>query len=362
MTKILVSICCITYNHEKFINKCIDGFLLQKTKFNFEILIHDDASTDNTANIIREYENRYPDIIKPIYQIENQYSKGVSISATFNWPRAKGKYIAMCEGDDYWTDPLKLQKQVDFLEKKNDYGLIHTDFNTFYQNSNFTLVDTHKIFRINLIGDCSLKYWNLLNKAPATIKTLTVCFRKCYLNEWQTMIESQRWLVGDFPLYFYISLISKIGYIPHSTAVYRTVSEGSASNVGKNDGKKLLLKKTYIDIRLYFISHFEEINNKKYFKALKRDLNELIDYCLITNNKNTLENYYIYFAQYLPNRHIDRAIKITSSKNSLKKIVILKIVQLKILFQTYYVKLFNIRFIACTFKRILNKALIALTF
>ncbi len=121
--EITVSVCCATYNHEPYIRQCLDGFVMQKTDFAFEVLINDDASTDNTADIIREYEEKYPDIIKPIYQPENRYSQGVPISATFNWSRAKGKYIAQCEGDDYWTDPLKLQKQVDFLEANEDYSL-----------------------------------------------------------------------------------------------------------------------------------------------------------------------------------------------------------------------------------------------
>lgn len=120
---VLVSICCITYNHAPYIRQCLDGFIMQKTNFKFEILIHDDASTDGTADIIREYEAKYPNILKPIYQTENQYSKGKNISATYNWPRAVGKYVAMCEGDDYWTDPLKLQKQVDFLEGHPDFSM-----------------------------------------------------------------------------------------------------------------------------------------------------------------------------------------------------------------------------------------------
>lgn len=120
---VLVSICCITYNHAPYIRQCLDGFIMQKTNFKYEILIHDDASTDGTADIIREYEAKYPDIFKPIYQTENQYSKGKNISATYNWPRAVGKYIAQCEGDDYWTDPLKLQKQVDFMEANPEYVL-----------------------------------------------------------------------------------------------------------------------------------------------------------------------------------------------------------------------------------------------
>ena len=114
---IMVSICCITYNQASYIRDALEGFVNQKTDFAYEVLIHDDASTDGTADIIREYADRYPDLIFPILQTENQYSKGLTnVSGTFNFPRARGKYIAMCEGDDYWTDDRKLQKQVDYLE------------------------------------------------------------------------------------------------------------------------------------------------------------------------------------------------------------------------------------------------------
>lgn len=115
----LVSICCITYNHQDYIRDAIKGFLMQETDFPFEIVIHDDASTDATADIIREYERKYPDIIKPIYQTENQYSKGKK-ATLFGFKAAKGKYIALCEGDDYWIDPLKLQKQITQMEKHPD--------------------------------------------------------------------------------------------------------------------------------------------------------------------------------------------------------------------------------------------------
>lgn len=120
----LVCICSITYNHAPYIRQCLDGFLMQKTNFKYEIIIHDDCSTDGTTEIIKEYAEKYPDIIFPIYQTENQYSKGVrGMFAKFVFPKAKGKYIAMCEGDDYWTDPLKLQKQVDFLEANQEYTM-----------------------------------------------------------------------------------------------------------------------------------------------------------------------------------------------------------------------------------------------
>ena len=127
--EIAVSIICITYNHEEYIRDALNSFVMQKTDFQFEILIHDDASTDNTAAIIREYEIRYPEIIKPIYQKENQYSKGLALGEPFafidkyQYSRVKGKYIALCEGDDYWTDQYKLQKQFDAMEEHSEVDM-----------------------------------------------------------------------------------------------------------------------------------------------------------------------------------------------------------------------------------------------
>lgn len=111
----LVSICCITYNHEAYIEDTIRGFLIQETDFPFEILIHDDASSDRTADIIREYETQYPKLIRPIYQSVNQFSQGKRINPNFNFPRAKGDFLALCEGDDYWVSPQKLTQQVSAL-------------------------------------------------------------------------------------------------------------------------------------------------------------------------------------------------------------------------------------------------------
>lgn len=126
-----VVINCITYNHVSFIRDALEGFVMQKTDFPFVAIVHDDASTDDTAAIIREYAEKYPDIIFPIYETENQYSKhDGSLGRIMQQARnATGaKYVAMCEGDDYWTDPMKLQKQVDFLESHPEYSMCHTGF------------------------------------------------------------------------------------------------------------------------------------------------------------------------------------------------------------------------------------------
>lgn len=115
-----VSVCCLVYNHEKYLRQCLDGFVMQKTTFPFEVIVHDDASTDHSADIIREYAEKYPDIIRPIYQTVNQYSQRVPITATFLMPMVRGKYVANCEGDDYWCDENKLQLQYEIMEENPD--------------------------------------------------------------------------------------------------------------------------------------------------------------------------------------------------------------------------------------------------
>ena len=122
----LVSVICATYNHENYIREAIEGFLLQITEFPFEVIIHDDASTDTTTSIVQEYAEKYPKIIRTIFQKVNQFSKGQKTVPTV-LPYARGKYIALCEGDDYWVDPYKLQKQLDFLENNKDYVICYHD-------------------------------------------------------------------------------------------------------------------------------------------------------------------------------------------------------------------------------------------
>ncbi len=123
----LVSVSCKTYMHASFIRDAIEGFLMQETTFPVEILIHDDASTDGTADIVREYEARHPQLIRATYQVENQYKKKPKTAKYVKPHPRRGKYVAICEGDDYWTDPLKLQKQITFLESNPEYVLSFHD-------------------------------------------------------------------------------------------------------------------------------------------------------------------------------------------------------------------------------------------
>lgn len=167
-----VSVVCITYNHAGFIRQALDGFVMQKTDFDFEVIVHDDASTDGTADIIREYADKYPDIIKPILQTENQWSRNASIFHDFLWPNIRGKYVAYCEGDDYWTDENKLQKQVDFLDATPDCAVcFHPVIRKWEDNSrpdeiipsckdrfNKTCLDINHLRKRNFMATCSVMY------------------------------------------------------------------------------------------------------------------------------------------------------------------------------------------------------------
>lgn len=164
----VLSIVCLAYNHAGFIRDTLEGFLLQETDFPFEVIVHDDASTDDTAAIIRDYAARFPGVIRPVYQRENQYRLGVPFSTRL-FASARGQYIAYCEGDDYWTDPRKLQIQVDFLEQHPDYVITYHD--AFMFNSQGVVRSPHLQGKYR--RDASAR--ELMQGRP--VSTLTVCFR-----------------------------------------------------------------------------------------------------------------------------------------------------------------------------------------
>ena len=244
---IVVSIVSLAYNHAKYIRQCLDGFIMQKTNFAFEVLIHDDASTDGTANIIRDYELKYPNIIKPIYQTENQYQKGVAIGATYLYPRVQGKYIAECEGDDYWTDPFKLQKQVDFMEQHPDYGLCYSKVKMHYEAMSIQ-------HRIEEWGG-NAETFNELLRANA-IPTLTTLYRAELPNLYANDIrpEQRRWKMGDYPMWLWIAQHYKIKYFDTYFGNYR-ILERSASH-SPNPCKNLEFFLSATNIKLFFAKKY----------------------------------------------------------------------------------------------------------
>lgn len=264
----LVSISCATYNHEKYIRDCIEGFLMQKTSFKFEILIHDDASTDGTADIIKQYEKKYPELIFPIYQTKNQYSQGVMISPTFNWPRARGKYIALCEGDDYWTDPLKLQKQVDFLEENPEFGLVHADCHFYYHEKGIWEYNANKNLSNSIKIDSKEELFYRLVDADYKIRTATVLFRKDLLKTITT--DTKTFLMGDTPRWLDFSQLTKFKYFDEVFAVYRILSNSASRS--KNIKKQYRFSLSMAEMRVYYCYKYNyPINEKlknRYNKAL----------------------------------------------------------------------------------------------
>ena len=245
---LMVTIRCLAYNHEPYIRQCLEGFVMQKTNFRFEAIVHDDASTDGTAAIIREYAEKYPDIIKPIFETENQYSKRDGSLRRIMNAHMHGKYIAMCEGDDYWIDPLKLQKQVDFLEEHPDYVFCHTSFKLYYENDNIYVLSRDILTNIGEERCNDRKY--ILN--GYRILTLTVLLRK---ETYYKAIYKDNFLfsgyfkMGDTNLWYELAAFGRYHFMPEITAIYRK-NEGSFSRA-KDAKSYYQFALSSIELRLY---------------------------------------------------------------------------------------------------------------
>lgn len=218
-----VSISCLAYNHEAFIQQALDGFLSQKTNYSYEILIHDDASTDGTAEIIRQYHGAYPDRIRPIFQKENQYKKRPlgGIRWNFHFPVANGKYIAFCDGDDYWSDTGKLQQQVDLLESDPSLSLCFHS----YKVSDAGSVTTRGVWsqpRMSI---------NEYARITSGVQTLTVVARNIF-RDIAVPSDILRSVTGSYFLFMLSALHGDFAYIDKPMAVYRVHPGGVWS--GKN--------------------------------------------------------------------------------------------------------------------------------
>lgn len=249
-----VSVLMLTYNHEKYIAQAIEGVMMQKVDFYFELIIGDDCSTDKTTKIIQEYKNKFPDIIKPILRTEN-------IGAGNNYvdinKKAKGKYIAHCEGDDYWTDPNKLQKQVDFLEANPDYVISYTDYSQTVEGSG-QFDDRTNLYYKETLGINDLLQHNY-------ISTLTCVFRNNLFKEFPKEFYNLK--VGDWPLHMLNAMHGKIKY--HRgwiTGVYRIHDGGIWSGQ-----QKIIKYIAYAEVYEFFRTILE----KKYHKKIKQ---KIIDY------------------------------------------------------------------------------------
>lgn len=254
-----VSIICLAYNHEKFIERAIKGFLMQKTSFVFEVIIHDDASTDKTVEIIKKYQNKYPEIIKPIFQQENQYSKKRGLVTQIAFKAVKGEYVAFCEGDDYWIDPYKLQKQVDFLECNESFSLCFHDAIVLWEDKKFRPEYFCKKNQMNVT--------NVLNVIEnCYIPTASMVFRKKYVDnlpKWFSEIYN-----GDWGLQMILGHHGKIMYFNDVMSVYRKNKGSLSGSIGK-DLVFINKKKGYL------LNEFNEYSKFAYNELIIKKNNQL---------------------------------------------------------------------------------------
>lgn len=227
----LVSVLCITFNQENYITQALESLVSQRTSFPYEVIVHDDASTDDTPRIIEEYARKYPEIIKPILQKENQYSQGKLISQLCA-PYLSGKYFAICEGDDFWIDENKLQIQFDYMENNPDCSLCVHGVKKY---NNHKKKFEGKIAPSSVERDFSLE--EILIEGGGLFGTNSMFLR---MDDYLLPDEYLHWGMGDYPRYVYLASVGRVHYLPGLYAAYRVGVEGSWSDRIQKDKRKYI--------------------------------------------------------------------------------------------------------------------------
>lgn len=279
----VVSVLCCVYNHEPYLRQCLDGFIMQDTTFKYEVIIHDDASTDSSADIIREYAEKYPDVIKPIYQKENQYSKQIDILKKYVCPRVRGCYVAICEGDDYWIDSYKLQKQVDYMETHPECAVCATEGYSLNQSTG----EMAPLITMGLEEYTAKEM--LLNNQLYTLSTLC---RTTFFKEYYKYIQplSYKFMMGDYPLWLYMLTRGTIHKFTDRCVVYRELEESASHS--KNPYRYLKFAISSFDIRVYF-NRLYDLGGKKMVFRKFRDTKRM---CRHLAKKHNIKKWRMYIA------------------------------------------------------------------
>lgn len=224
---LMVSIRCITYNHEPYIRQCLDGIVMQQTIFRFEVIVHDDASTDGTGSIIKEYAEKYPEIIKPIFETENKWSKRDGSLQRIMNEACQGKYIAICEGDDYWIDYQYLQKKIDILESDDGISMVCNKTACFSQKQKCIVR-----YNLDFHNDRFLDPKDLIMRGGGYVATCSMVYRKSVVDNYPDYCVKCH--VGDYPRQIMCGMKGKVYFLSDTMTVYRV--DNSNSWVGKNWG------------------------------------------------------------------------------------------------------------------------------
>ena len=270
---IKVSIICIVYNHEKFLRKCLDGFVKQKTNFKFEAIIHDDCSTDNSKQIIEEYYKKYPEIIVPIYEKDNQFSKGKKIIRDIVYPRIRGKYVAICEGDDYWTDENKIQLQYDFMEKNTNCSLcVHNTIINDLKNNKQTYFNNWN--NIHILNDADIFLnWSVHTSSYFTKKEYVIYPKlkndKCF---------------GDYKRLVFSHYYGNVICLPYTMSVYNFNNENGA--LKRNKDMHWNEKINSRNNKIKFLNDFNEYSAYKYSNTIQKAIDNEKMFNLFENSVN----------------------------------------------------------------------------
>lgn len=259
----MVSICCLTYNHEKYIAQAVEGFIMQETNFAFEIIIGEDCSKDGTRKILEEYVSRYPDKIK---LITSAYNVGASNNGVRVFKAARGKYIAVCDGDDYWTDPLKLQKQVDFLERNEKFVMCGHYSKKITENNEIHYINFNPKPLVYSFSD-------VMAEKNTNTSTLTILFRnsveigKMFTSDWFLKCHAP-----DKFIKLYTTFVSGkyIYVLPETMSCYRMHTGGVWSSLKPDVLKQKELSDLYLIIKIFSYSWWQKMKLfslylKKYF-------------------------------------------------------------------------------------------------
>lgn len=242
----------ITYAHEKYIEEAIKSVFMQQTDFFVELIIANDSSPDNTDGIVKKLILNAPLNIEVKYK-KHTVNRGMMSNFIWGLNQARGKYIALCEGDDYWTDSLKLQKQVNFMEANPDYGLAHADCNLFYQNSGKFVNNANKIFPNNLLIHNKKDLFHMIIEWNYLIRTATVMFRKDLLNKIPK--NTVKFLMGDTPTWLDFSQITKFIYFDEVFSVYRILPNSASKS--RNSSKQYRFNLSMYEMRIYYLKKYD---------------------------------------------------------------------------------------------------------
>ena len=222
-----VSVLCATYNHEEYLRQTLDSFVNQKTDFPFEVLVNDDASTDSTGDIIREYAAKYPEVIRPFYQKENLYSRRINLYDVVFFPACRGEYIAVCEGDDYWNDPEKLQLQVNWLDSHPEYSAcVHNSIGRFADQPDKVLFAQD--------GDRDIPFEQVVQGMSHAYHTSSILARREFIlnpPDYRDVAYHQGYFT-DYAVGVRLGLAGKVRFLDRCMSVYRIGSNPSAWSRG----------------------------------------------------------------------------------------------------------------------------------